>query len=320
MLSILPHEKQIAEYATQIKGLKEKNNHDGVWARADIEKLEKKLEALKKKVYSKLTPWERVMISRHPQRPRAVDYIEHLFDDFIELHGDRTFADDTAIIIGFATIGGEKMALIAQEKGNDTESRMKRNFGMPHPEGYRKALRMMKLAEKFGLPIVSLIDTPGAYAGLSAEERGQGIAIARNLAEMSQLKVPFIACVIGEGASGGALAVGVGDSVGMLEHAYYSVISPESCSTILWGDTSHKERAAQMLKLQAEDLLKFELIDEIIKEPLGGAHHAPEEVYTAVKAFILKHLARLKKIAPEALLEMRYSKLRKMGRFEVRKS
>jgi acetyl-CoA carboxylase carboxyl transferase subunit alpha len=314
-MQTLPHEKKIAEYEEKISELRSGMGGDSPFETSDLLSLEKKLEALKVQVYSKLSPWERVMISRHPERPRAKDYIDHICGDFMELHGDRTFADDAAIVAGFATIGGQKVALIAQEKGNDTASRMERNFGMPHPEGYRKALRVMKLAEKFGLPIVSLIDTPGAYAGLSAEERGQGAIIAQNLYEMAQLETPIVICVIGEGASGGALAIGVGDVVGMLEHAYYSVISPESCSTILWGDASKKEQAAEMLKMHPEMLLELGLIDEILQEPRGGAHHDPETAYAAVKHFVTTHVAHLLKTESDTLLEKRYAKLRKMGRF-----
>lgn len=310
-MTLLPHEKPIAECEAKIESLK---SH-GAFEVSDLARLEKRLESLKERVYSKLSPWERVAISRHPERPRSVDYISAIFDDFVELHGDRTFADDAAIIAGFATIGGQKVAIVAQEKGNDTASRMERNFGMPHPEGYRKALRVMKLAEKFGLPIVSLLDTPGAYAGLSAEERGQGAVIAQNLYEMAGIEVPIIVCVIGEGASGGALAMGVGDTVGMLEHAYYSVIAPESCSTILWGDASKKERAAQMLKMHPEDLIELGLIDAVIPEPKGGAHHAPQEAMEAVKRFIEESLASFHKSPNSALLEKRYAKLRQMGRF-----
>jgi len=310
-MSVLPHEKQIAECKAKIDALK---SH-GAFEISDLTRLEKRLESLKEKVYAKLSPWERVTISRHPERPRSIDYIRSICDDFVELHGDRSFADDAAIIAGFATIGGQKVAIVAQEKGNDTASRMHRNFGMPHPEGYRKALRVMKLAEKFGLPIVSLLDTPGAYAGLSAEERGQGAVIAQNLYEMAGIEVPIIVCVIGEGASGGALAMGVGDVVGMLEHAYYSVIAPESCSTILWGDASKKERAAEMLKMHPENLLELGLIDEIIPEPHGGAHNAPEEAMAAVKRFIERSLGCFNKSTTSALLEKRYAKLRQMGRF-----
>lgn len=310
-MTTLPHEKQIIACQEEIESLKSR----GAFEKGDLECLEKRLEHLQEKVYSKLSPWERVMIARHPNRPRSIDYIRTICDDFVELHGDRTFADDAAIIAGFATIGGQKIAIVAQEKGNDTASRMERNFGMPHPEGYRKALRVMKLAEKFGLPIVSLLDTPGAYAGLAAEERGQGAIIAQNLYEMAGIEVPIVVCVIGEGASGGALAMGVGDVVGILEHAYYSVISPESCSTILWGDVSKKERAAEMLKMHPENLLELGLVDEMIPEPKGGAHHAPEEAMAAVKRFIERSLAGLNKSAPSALLEKRYAKLRQMGRF-----
>jgi acetyl-CoA carboxylase carboxyl transferase subunit alpha len=256
------------------------------------------------------------MICRHPSRPHTIDYVKNLCESFHELFGDRNYGDDRSIVGGLAKIGGMKCVLIGQEKGCDTESRVKRNFGMMNPEGYRKALRLMKLAEKFHLPVVSLLDTPGAYPGLEAEERGQGWAIANNLREMAMISTPIIIIIIGEGCSGGALGMGVGDVVGMLEHAYYSVISPEGCASILWKDSSKNIEAASALKLNAENLLEFEIIDAIINEPLGGAHHGPQQVFENVKRFILEQWDILKVMPPELLLEHRYYKFRKLGRFQ----
>ncbi len=314
---MLDHEKQIHDYEQTIKELKKQNTESGIWSDEEIVKLEKKLEELKKKVYSELTPWDRVMICRHGDRPRSVDYIKNICDDFTEIFGDRLFRDDHAIVAGLGTIGGEKFVIIAQEKGCDTDSRLYRNFGMPHPEGYRKALRVMKLAEKFNLPVLSLLDTPGAYPGLTAEERGQGWAIANNLLAMANLSTPIIVVLIGEGCSGGALGMGVGDVVGMLEHGYYSVISPEGCASILWRDASKNAEAAEMLKMQAEDLASFGIVDDVIDEPQGGAHHDPEVVYENVKQFILKNWKKLKGVPKEQLIEKRYQKFRKMGAMKI---
>lgn len=314
---MLEHEKQIEEYKKTLKQVKAQNENNQLWSEQEIEELEAKLSKLKKKVYSELTPWQRVEISRHVKRPRSVDYIKALCEDFTELHGDRNFRDDTAIICGLCKIGGEKFMLIGQEKGCDTESRLERNFGMPHPEGYRKALRCMQLAAKFNIPVVTLLDTPGAFAGLAAEERGQGWAIAKNLMEMAQLPTPIIVILIGEGCSGGALGVGVGDRVAMLEHAYYSVISPEGCASILWKDSQKKETAAEVLKIHAEDLLPLGIVDDIITEPEGGAHHDTAVVYKNVKEYILSARKELQKLPLEALLEQRYQKFRKIGKFEV---
>ncbi|MEM8728115.1 MAG: acetyl-CoA carboxylase carboxyltransferase subunit alpha, partial [Chlamydiota bacterium] len=260
---MLDHEKQISDHEKTIAQLKEQNKVNGIWTDEEIIKLEKKLEQLKNQVYSRLSPWERVGICRHPERPRSIDYIKNICESFTEIFGDRLFRDDRAIIAGLGVIQGQKFVIIAQEKGCDTESRLYRNFGMPHPEGYRKALRAMKLAEKFHLQVLSLLDTPGAYPGLAAEERGQGIAIATNLMEMANLKTPIVVLLIGEGCSGGALGMGVGDTVGMLEHAYYSVISPEGCASILWRDAAKSEEAAATLKMQSEDLLDLGVIDQI---------------------------------------------------------
>ena len=311
-MDILPHEKQIHEYEKTIEHLKKQSQDNPLFSN-EIKKLEKKLVELKRKVYSELSPWERVLICRHPSRPHTVDYVKNICENFVELFGDRTFGDDHAIIGGLARIGGVKCVVIGQEKGNDTESRVHRNFGMLNPEGFRKALRLMKLAEKFHLPIISFLDTPGAYPGLTAEERGQGWAIANNLKEMARIKTPIIVLVIGEGCSGGALGMGVGDVVGMLEHAYYSVISPEGCASILWKEASRNIDAASALKLNSEDLLKLQVIDTIINEPLGGAHHDPQLTFQSVKKFILEQWEMLKIIPAEILLEQRYLKFRKMG-------
>lgn len=314
---MLAHEKQILEYEKTIAQFKEQNNDNSLWSEEELTKLEKKLDLLKKKVYSQLTAWERVMICRHPSRPRAIDYIKNICENFVELHGDRLFRDDHSIICGLCTIAGIKFMVVAQEKGCDTESRLHRNFGMPHPEGYRKALRCMRLAAKFKLPVLSLLDTPGAYAGLAAEERGQGWAIAENLLEMSRLPTPIIVILIGEGCSGGALGMGIGDVVAMLEHAYYSVISPEGCASILWKDTSKKTTAAAALKMHAEDLIKLEVIDAVIEEPLGGAHHDPAFIYQSVKQFLTDQWNLLKVIPSEVLVEQRYQKFRKIGKFHI---
>ncbi len=312
---MLAHEKQILEYEETIRQLKKQNTTSSLWSDEELGKLEVKLDQLKNKVYSQLSPWERVAISRHPNRPHSVDYIKNICEDFVELFGDRLFRDDSSIIAGLARVDGTKFMVIGQEKGHDTESRLERNFGMPHPEGYRKAIRCMRLAAKFHLPVLCLLDTPGAYPGLAAEERGQGWAIAQNLWEMARLPTPTIVILIGEGCSGGALGMGVGDVVAMLEHSYYSVISPEGCASILWKDASKNAIAAASLKMQAEDLLELEVIDAVIKEPSGGAHHDPQAVYLEVKDFISKQWNALKVVPLELLLEQRYQKFRRIGRF-----
>jgi len=312
----LPHEKPILEIQHILDRLKEQNKHNSVWTQEEMRKMEKKLEQVKKTIYSQLKPAERVAICRHPDRPHTIDYIRGMCDEFIELFGDRTFQDDRAIIGGFARIGSQKCMLIGQEKGKDTESRLMRNFGMCHPEGYRKAMRLMRMAAKFNLPVVTLIDTPGAYPGLTAEERGQGWAIANNLWEMSRLLTPIIVVLIGEGCSGGALGIGVGDTIGMLEHSYYSVISPEGCASILWKDAKAMSAAAEALKMHVEDLLPLGIVDEKIIEPLGGAHKDPQMVFQNVKRFILQAIVDLQDTPSEILLENRYQKFRKMGKFE----
>lgn len=315
-MQLLEHEKKIEEYRKTIDQLIEQNKENPVFSAQEVKKMEKNLHALEKEVYSHLTPWQRVTICRHPARPHSIDYIENICEEFEEIHGDRAFADDAAIICGFAKISGKKFVIIAQEKGSDTESRMKRNFGMPHPEGYRKALRAMQLAQKFKLPVLSLLDTPGAYPGLTAEERGQGWAIAFNLREMSQIETPIICLLIGEGCSGGALGMGIGDIVTILEHSYYSVISPEGCASILWNDTSKNAIAAAALQMHGEFLKEQGVVDDIIEEPLGGAHKDPAAIFAKVKAYLLDKIVYLESLSKEQLLDARYEKFRKIGKFE----
>lgn len=315
-METLPHEKQIYEYIKTIEHLK-KQSQDTPLFKTEIRNLENKLEKLKESTYAELTPWQRVMICRHPSRPHTSDYIAKICTQFQELSGDRTFGEDNSIIGGLAVIDGIKCVVIGQEKGHDTESRIYRNFGMMNPEGFRKAQRLMRLAEKFQLPVISFIDTPGANPILEAEERGQGWAIAQNLREMSRLATPIIVIIIGEGCSGGALGIAVGDVVAMLEHSYYSVISPEGCASILWKDASKNVEAAEALKLNSENLLDLHVIDAIIKEPLGGAHHQPEVVYKNVKQFISEQWQILRRIPKDILLEQRYLKFRKIGEFST---
>jgi len=280
--------------------------------------IEKKLEETKKKIYKNLTAWQRVQLSRHPNRPYTLEYIKELCGDtFLELFGDRGFKDDKAMVGGLGKIDGQSFMIIGQQKGINTKMRQYRNFGMPNPEGYRKALRLMKMAEKFGIPVLTLVDTPGAYPGLEAEERGQGEAIARNILEMARLKVPIITIIIGEGASGGALGIGVGNRVYMLENTWYSVISPESCSSILWRSWDHKEEAAEALKLTSFDMKKNGLIDEIIPEPLGGAHYDKATTFKTVQEFITKAHKELSKLSTEELVNERMEKYLKMGEFKA---
>ena len=290
----------------------------------EIEALEGRVEELRTSIYRNLTRWQRVQIARHPLRPYTLDYIEALTDGFVELHGDRTFGDDPAIVGGLATFQGARygyrdrtVMILGHQKGRDTNERKHRRFGMPNPEGYRKALRLMKTAARFGKPIVTLLDTPGAYPGLEAEERGQAEAIARNLFEMARLPVPVVVVVIGEGASGGALGIGVGDHVLMLENAWYSVISPESCSSILWRSWDYKEDAARALKLSASDLIEVNVIDEILPEPIGGAHRDPQQTFDTVGGGIARILASLDGTPPADLLDARIAKLDRMGAFQV---
>lgn len=311
---LLEFEEPIGVLQEQLQKAKELNAQGEVDMSKTIKDLEKKITQTRTKLYKNLTPWQQVQVSRHPERPYTLHYINALTQGtFLELHGDRTVKDDKAMVGGMGKIDGRSVMLIGQQKGINTKMRQYRNFGMPNPEGYRKALRLMKLAEKFNIPVVTLIDTPGAFPGLEAEERGQGEAIARNLYEMAKLKVPIIAIIIGEGASGGALGIGVGDTVLMLENAWYSVISPENCSTILWRNWDHKVEAAEALKLTAKDMLKNKLIDGIVSEPLGGAHNNHEEAFAFVKEAILKQLPKLESLSPEERVKKRIDKFASMG-------
>ncbi|HUF16492.1 MAG TPA: acetyl-CoA carboxylase carboxyltransferase subunit alpha [Thermoanaerobaculia bacterium] len=282
----------------------------------EVAELRKKLTRLSVEIYANLSPWQKTLVARHPLRPYTLDYVNLLFEDFVEVHGDRKFGDDPAIVSGFATFGGVACAVIGHQKGRDTKEKITRNFGMPRPEGYRKALRVMKLAEKFNRPILTLIDTPGAYPGLGAEERGQAEAIAVNLREMAGLNVPVIATVTGEGGSGGALALGVADRVFMMENTVYSVISPEGCAAILWKDPGAAQEAAKAMKMTATSLLELGVIDEIVPEPPGGAHSDPERAADLLRPFLTKALKELGKLKPAALREERYKKFRKMGVYE----
>jgi len=306
-------EKPIAELVQQIEKINQVADKTKVDMSATLTELKEKLELTRNSVYSNLTGWQKVQMSRHAERPQTLDYINFICDDFIELHGDRTVGDDKAIIGGFATISGQTVMVIGHQKGKNTKERQYRNFGMANPEGYRKALRLMRLAEKFNKPVISFIDTMGAYPGIEAEERGQGEAIARNLLEMSILKVPILCFIIGEGASGGALGIGIGDRVYMLEHTWYSVISPESCSSILWRSWDYKERAAECLKLTSDDMFKNKLIDGIINEPLGGAHQNAELMAETVKTQIIKDLKELGKEKTDKLIAKRIDKFCAMG-------
>lgn len=316
MANYLEFEEPIKELKEQL----EKTHQLGESEQLDVnvtkrtKELEKLIKETTKDIYSKLSPWQRVQVSRHPDRPYTLSYIKAITNNtFVELHGDRTVKDDKAMVGGWGMIGDQSVMFIGQQKGINTKMRQYRNFGMANPEGYRKALRLMKLAEKFGKPVVTFIDTPGAFPGLEAEERGQGEAIARNLLEMVQLKVPVICIVIGEGASGGALGIGIGDKVLMLENTWYSVISPESCSSILWRSWDYKKEAAEALKLTSEDMLANKLIDGIIKEPLGGAHSAPEEMFEIVRNEIVKHLEKLMPMEAEKRIDQRIKKFSGMG-------
>ncbi len=312
--TILDFEKPIIELEERLEEMKKAS--DGLQIDGEIAKIEDKVKQLKENIYHSLTRWQKVQLARHPDRPYTLDYIYNMTSNFVELHGDRTFGDDKAVVGGFAKIGNFKVMVIGQQKGRDTKSNLYRNFGMPNPEGYRKALRLMKLAEKFNLPVVTLLDTPGAFPGLEAEERGQAEAIARNLLEMARLKVPVVVVIIGEGASGGALGMGVGDRILMLENAWYSVISPESCSSILWRSWDYKEQAAEALKLTAQDLLPLKVIDRIIPEPLGGAHKDHQMMAEILKTAITEELANLVKIKPDKLVETRIEKFAGIGYYQ----
>jgi acetyl-CoA carboxylase carboxyl transferase subunit alpha len=306
--------KEIYEQIEETRKLAEKNAK--VDYSSNITQLEQEIILKRKQITDHLSPWQRVQLSRHPDRPYTLKYIDKMCSDFVELHGDRNFKDDKAMVGGFATLDGETVMIIGQQKGINTKSRQMRNFGMANPEGYRKALRLMKLAEKFNKPIICLIDTPGAFPGLEAEERGQGEAIARNIYEMIRLKVPVIIAIIGEGASGGALGIGVGDRVLMMENTWYTVISPESCSSILWRSWDKKETAAEQLRLTATDMKGFGLVDEIVPEPLGGAHWDYQEAASHLKACLLRNLAMVKDIEPAQRIQLRIEKYGKMGFWE----
>ena len=308
-------EKPLETLNEQLEKLKEIGEEGAIDVTESIKELEKKIQATKKEIYGNLTGWQRVQLSRHPERPYTLFYIENMCKKFVELHGDRYCKDDKAIVGGLAKIDNINVVIIGHQKGNNTKQRQYRNFGMANPEGYRKALRLMKLAEKFNLPVISLIDTPGAFPGLEAEERGQAEAIAKNLFEMAQLRVPILCYIIGEGASGGALGIGVGDKVFMLENTWYTVISPESCSSILWRSWDHKEEAAEALKLTPEHMLKFGLIDDIIKEPLGGAHTDPDKMVKTLKQHIKNELLPLMQKDKDQLVNDRIEKYNVMGRF-----
>ncbi len=311
--NILDFEKPILELENKIEEMRKYEGELDI--SNEIKTLEEKVLQLKKNIYENLTRWQKVQLARHPERPYTLDYINLMTIDFVELHGDRLFKDDKAIVGGLAKLDEYKIMIIGHQKGRDTKSNLYRNFGMPNPEGYRKALRLMRLAEKFNLPVITMLDTPGAYPGIEAEQRGQAEAIARNLFEMSKLKVPIIVVIIGEGASGGALGIGVGDRILMLQNTWYSVISPESCSSILWRSWDYKEQAAESLKLTAEDLLEQGIIDRIIPEPLGGAHKNYTLMAATLKTALKEELSQLVKLKPEKLIQNRIDKFGKMGVF-----
>ena len=313
-MEYLDFELPLKDLNDQLENCKKLGNEGKVDVKDTLQEIKSKLLSKKKEIYSSLSPWQRVQLSRHPSRPYTLDYLINMTNNnFLELHGDRNISDDKAMIGGLGKLDNQTFMFIGQQKGNNIKSRQYRNFGMANPEGYRKALRLMKLAEKFSLPIVALIDTPGAYPGIEAEEKGQAEAIARNLYEMFKIKTQIIVVVIGEGASGGALGIGVGDKIMMLENTWYSVISPESCSSILWRSWDHKEQAAEALKLTPEDMKKNKLIDKIIKEPLGGAHQNPDKIYSSLKKEIINTFLNLKKQSISKLLENRMSRFTEMG-------
>lgn len=314
-MNILDFERPIIELESKINELKEFGSDKNITLEPEIKKLTEKLEKMKSEIYRKLTAWQRVQIARHPDRPFTLDYIHMMMTDFIELHGDREFADDFALIGGFAKLDGQKVVVMGHQKGRDTKENLMRNFGCAHPEGYRKALRFMGLAQKFHLPVIIFIDTPGAYPGIGAEERGQAQAIALNLREMMRMATPIVTTIIGEGGSGGALGIGIADRICMLQHAYYSVISPEGCASILWRNSVKAPQAAEALKITAEHLLGFGIIDEVIPEPLGGAHHDPAVAASHIRMTLLKYLAELSSLPQDALLEQRYKKFRRIGEF-----
>ncbi|MFI5358124.1 MAG: acetyl-CoA carboxylase carboxyltransferase subunit alpha [Opitutales bacterium] len=312
----LEFEKPLRELSKQLDALRQQSLESNLDLTSEIKAIEQKIEQTRQEIYSSLTPWQRVQIARHPKRPYALDYIGMLCENFQELHGDRQFNDDRALIGGTAFLNGHAVMIIAQQKGRDTKEKIARNFGMPQPEGYRKALRLMKMAEKFGLPVISFIDTPGAYPGIGSEERHVSEAIAVNLREMAMLKVPSIAIVVGEGGSGGALGIGVTDRVLIFENSYYSVISPEGCAAILWKDGTAAAQAAEALKLNAATLADFGVVEEVIAEPMGGAHYDREAAGKALGHALLKHLLEIRSLTLEALLEARYQRYRRLGVFE----
>lgn len=312
----LEFEKPIVELEDKLKEMRVLAKDNNVDMEGAVKDLEKKISLLRKDTYANLTRWQRVQMSRHSERPQTLDYVHAMCSSFIELHGDRNVKDDKAMVGGLGTVDGQSFMFIGQQKGKNTKLRQMRNFGMANPEGYRKALRLMRMAEKFNIPIVTLIDTMGAYPGLEAEERGQGEAIARNLKEMFMLTVPVICIIIGEGASGGALGIGIGDRVLMLENSWYSVISPESCSSILWRSWDHKEEAAEALKLTSQDMFKNKLVDGVIKEPVGGAHVDPEKMYLKVKKVILETTKELEALSPDDRIAQRIDKFSAMGVFQ----
>ncbi|MGA0853790.1 MAG: acetyl-CoA carboxylase carboxyltransferase subunit alpha [Luteolibacter sp.] len=312
-MQLLDFEKPAAELERELEKLRSKSASQDIDLSAEISTMEAKLAETRAKIYENLTPWQRVQIARHTSRPFMLDYVSHAFTDFCELHGDRHIGDDASMPGGFAMLGDRRVVVIGHQKGRDTKENLKRNFGSAHPEGYRKALRLMKLAEKFGLPVVALIDTPGAFPGIGAEERNIAEAIAFNLKEMMLLKVPIVAVVLGEGGSGGALGIGVADRVIMLENAYYSVISPEGCAAILWKHRKHAPEAADAMKLVAPDLKKLDLIDDVVPEPTGGAHHDHEATAAAFREVVSRHLDELEKMSVSKLLDARYEKFRNFG-------
>ncbi|MCM8783691.1 MAG: acetyl-CoA carboxylase carboxyltransferase subunit alpha [Candidatus Omnitrophica bacterium] len=312
----LDFEKPIIELERRIEELRKFSEAKKIDLSIEIKRLEDKLETIRHNIFENLTPWQRVQIARHPSRPYTLDYINMMMTDFIEFHGDRLFGDDKAIVCGFARLEKTKVCVLGHQKGRDTKENIYRNFGCAHPEGYRKAMRLMQMAEKFRIPVIVFIDTPGAYPGIGAEERGQAHSIAYNLREMVNLKIPIIVIVIGEGGSGGALGIGIGDKLLILENAYYSVISPEGCAAILWRERSKASEAAEALKLTAEDLLELGIVDEVLAEPLGGAHHDPQETAETIKKALKRYLKELSEIPVEELLSRRYDKYRKIGLWE----
>ncbi len=316
ILQYLDFERPIVDLENRLEQLRRVDDGTDKTLREEAGKLEKKIAKIRKEIFSNLTRWQITQLARHPNRPYMLDYVNLCFKNFLEIHGDRAYRDDPSIVGGFADLDSEKVMLIGQQKGRNTTEKIHRNFGMAHPEGYRKALRLMKLAEKFRIPVVSVIDTPGAFPGIGAEERGQSEAIARNLLEMAKLSTPLIVVVIGEGGSGGALALGIGDEILMMEYAIYSVISPEGCASILWRDTARAETAAEMMKITAPDLKKFGVVDRIIPEPEGGAHRDHKAAADAVKAAIVESLASVRSQPAKQLLERRYAKYREIGRIK----